>query len=153
MGVSLQKLTEEQKAARLEAKGLREQDLQPDREIVKTLSAKWAQAMVSAGPKEVPMPPLTEESVKPFLKEKYQRTWMKQIGEDLLSYLLQPKAHGDGVGVAPTSLHFGVGGMGAPLTPASLASTLDKACETPPNPPLVTSKGDLLGGEVVSSSG
>ena len=76
---------------------------------------------------------------------------MQHIGEDLLGYLWHPKADGDklgdgGEGVTPKALNFeGDTRMGTPLTPASAATTIDPACETPTsNLSLESSKGDIL---------
>ena len=51
LSATLQKLMEEQKADRLEAKLLREQDLQAHKAVVGTLAAQLAKANLSAGPK------------------------------------------------------------------------------------------------------
>ena len=107
LGATLQNSMEGQQKNCIEAKALCEQDLQSHREVVEALLGKWALASVAAGPQEELMPPCTELEIKKFLKEKYQPTRMKQIGEDLLSYLLQPKVDGDVVG--PTALSFGDG--------------------------------------------
>ena len=51
LSAALQKMMEEQKADGLEAKLLREQDLQAHKAVVGTLAAQLAKANLSAGPK------------------------------------------------------------------------------------------------------
>ena len=55
LSATLQKLMEEQKADRLEAKLLR--DLLAHKTVVETLASQLAKANLSAGPKEEAMPP------------------------------------------------------------------------------------------------
>ena len=80
LSATLQKLMEEQKADRLKAKLLREQDLQAHKAVVETLAAQLAKANLSTGPKEEAMPPLSEDAIKTLLKEKRNRNRRRFAG-------------------------------------------------------------------------